>query len=72
MEGKIVLITGANSGIGKATAIGLAKMGARIIMLCRNKARAGKAKSEMISKSGNSDVSIQLVDLTDFSSIHAG
>jgi len=38
MKGKICIITGANSGIGKATAIALAEMGATIVMLCREKA----------------------------------
>jgi len=46
MEGKICMITGANSGIGKATAIGLAKLNATIIMVCRDKDRGEKAKIE--------------------------
>ena len=36
MKGKICLVTGANSGLGYATALGLAKMQAKVIMLCRN------------------------------------
>ena len=44
MEGKTVIITGANSGIGKETARDLAKRGARIIMACRNLETANAAK----------------------------
>ncbi|KKN39192.1 hypothetical protein LCGC14_0745760 [marine sediment metagenome] len=64
MEGKICLITGANSGIGKATAIGLAKEGATIIMLCRDKDRGEKAKKEIIDFTNNKDVELFLCDLS--------
>lgn len=49
MEGKTVIITGANSGIGKETAKDLAGRGARIIMACRNleTANAVKGKDEL-------------------------
>ncbi|KKK43885.1 MAG: Rhamnolipids biosynthesis 3-oxoacyl-[acyl-carrier-protein] reductase [Candidatus Lokiarchaeum sp. GC14_75] len=64
MQGKNCLITGANSGIGKATAIGLAKEGATIIMVCRDKERGEKAKKEIIELTNNKNVEVFLCDLS--------
>jgi len=69
MEGKICIITGANSGIGKATAIGLAKMNATIIMMCRNKERGEEAQKEIIELTGNKKVDLLLCDLSSQESI---
>jgi len=69
MEGKICLITGANSGIGYATAIGLAKLNAHVIMVCRNKERGESAQKEIIEKTGNKRVDLLLCDLSSFDSI---
>lgn len=47
MNGKVVLITGANGGIGSETAKDLAKRGARVILACRNVDAGNKVKCEL-------------------------
>ncbi|XP_056306925.1 retinol dehydrogenase 12, like [Danio aesculapii] len=69
LDGKTVLITGANTGIGKETAIDLAKRGARIIMACRDMEKAEAALKEVKDASGNQDVVISSLDLSDSKSI---
>jgi NAD(P)-dependent dehydrogenase (short-subunit alcohol dehydrogenase family) len=70
MEGKICLITGANSGIGKATAITLAKMRATVVMLCRSKERGEKAQQEIIQQTKNKNVDLLICDLASQDAIH--
>lgn len=69
MQGKICMVTGANSGIGKATALALAQMGATIVMVCRDQARGEAARSEIITKSGNNAVDLLQADLSSQQSI---
>ncbi|KKM77107.1 hypothetical protein LCGC14_1373310, partial [marine sediment metagenome] len=64
MKGKICIITGANSGIGKATAIALAEMGATIVMVCREKETGESAQKEIIELTGNKNVDLLLCDLS--------
>ena len=64
MKDKICIVTGANSGIGKATALGLAKMNATVVMLCRNKETGEIAQKEIINESGNTNVDLLLCDLS--------
>ncbi len=71
LRGRRIAVTGANSGIGKATALGLAERGAEVWMLCRSKERGEAALAEVRSDSGNDDVHLLLVDVSDFESIRA-
>ncbi len=64
IEDKICIITGANSGIGKATTLGLAKMNAVVVMLCRSKEAGEEAQKEIIGESGNNRVDLFLCDLS--------
>jgi NAD(P)-dependent dehydrogenase (short-subunit alcohol dehydrogenase family) len=69
MDGKIVFITGATSGIGKATAMGLAKLGASIVFTARDAKKAEAAKAEIAEKSGSEKIEFMLCDLASFDSI---
>ena len=60
---RTVLITGANAGIGRATALELARQGHTVVMACRSPARGEKAQAEIREKSGNSQVDLLLADL---------
>jgi NAD(P)-dependent dehydrogenase (short-subunit alcohol dehydrogenase family) len=69
MHGKICMVTGANSGIGKATALALAQMGATVVMVCRDPARGEQAQSEITTQSRNSAVALLQADLSSQQSI---
>ena len=64
MKGKTCLITGANSGIGYESALALAKMGAQIVMVCRNRSKGEAAQATIKSKSGNQLVDLLIADLS--------
>lgn len=70
MKNKICLITGANAGLGKETALALAKQQAHVVMLCRNLEKAEAAKQDIIQKSQNSHIDIILCDLNDLDSVN--
>lgn len=71
MEPKTIIITGANAGIGKETALSLAKTGARIIMACRNMETGKICKDEIVNITGNKNVVIKKIDLSSFQSIRS-
>jgi len=64
MKGKICMITGCSSGIGLFTARELACLGATVVLVCRDKQRGEAAASQVIERSGNTDVELMLADLS--------
>eukprot|EP00471_Norrisiella_sphaerica_P000353 CAMPEP_0184488404 /NCGR_PEP_ID=MMETSP0113_2-20130426/11699_1 /TAXON_ID=91329 /ORGANISM="Norrisiella sphaerica, Strain BC52" /LENGTH=361 /DNA_ID=CAMNT_0026871141 /DNA_START=134 /DNA_END=1219 /DNA_ORIENTATION=+ len=69
MSGKVVIVTGSNTGIGFQTALQIAKMGATVIMGCRTAAKAKKAVQQIIEASGNRSVLWLPLDLLNVESI---
>jgi NAD(P)-dependent dehydrogenase (short-subunit alcohol dehydrogenase family) len=69
MTGKLCIATGANAGIGRETAIGLAKLGARVVMVCRDPGRGEKALREIKHESGSDRVELMICDLSSQKSI---
>jgi NAD(P)-dependent dehydrogenase (short-subunit alcohol dehydrogenase family) len=68
-KGKVCMITGANSGIGKRAALQLAEKGATVVMVCRNQERGEAALTEIKEQSGNKSVDLLLCDLSSQKSI---
>jgi NAD(P)-dependent dehydrogenase (short-subunit alcohol dehydrogenase family) len=63
MGGKTCVITGASSGIGKETALGLAALGARVVMVCRDEGRAENVRSQIRQHTPGAEVDVVLADL---------
>lgn len=69
LDGKVVIITGANSGIGFQTAIAMAHRGAKVYMGCRNHQKSEEARREIKDYSGSIEVFNRSLDLASFESI---
>jgi len=69
LKNKIVLITGATSGIGKETALGLAKLGATIVFTTRDSLKGEKTRNELIAATNNENIDMLQCDLASFESI---
>jgi NAD(P)-dependent dehydrogenase (short-subunit alcohol dehydrogenase family) len=69
MQGKVVVITGANTGVGLQTAIGVAAQGATTVLACRNPDKAEAAANEVIQKTWNDDVHTVPLDLADLAAV---
>jgi retinol dehydrogenase-12 len=69
VDGRVVLITGGNAGIGKETAVALASMGARVVFTARDAARGTEALTEIRTRSGNDEVEVMALDLARFTSV---
>ncbi|KAK1791282.1 hypothetical protein P4O66_013300 [Electrophorus voltai] len=73
MRGKTIIVTGANSGIGKATAVELLRRQGRVIMACRSRDRAEKAAQEIRQQAGpeQGELLIKLLDLASLKSVRS-
>ncbi|MWV44354.1 SDR family NAD(P)-dependent oxidoreductase [Paenibacillus sp. HJL G12] len=66
---KMMIVTGANSGMGLASTVALAKTGAEVVMVCRNEQRGQAALVEAIRQSGSDKIQLMLCDLGSLTSI---
>ena len=63
LSGRVCVVTGANSGIGKETARALARQRATVVMACRDEERGEAARGEIVEDTGNRQVELMVVDL---------
>lgn len=71
IAGARVLVTGGNTGIGKATAIGLARLGAEVVITSRNRERGEAAVAEIGAAAGVDDIALVELDLASLASVRA-
>lgn len=69
IDGKVVIVTGCNCGIGKETALEMAKRGGRVYMACRDWQRCETARLDIIKESGNPNVFNRTLDLSSMESV---
>jgi NAD(P)-dependent dehydrogenase (short-subunit alcohol dehydrogenase family) len=69
MAAKIAIVSGSNTGIGKTTALGLAKQGAQVVLAVRDVAKGEAARAEIAALSGSQSLRVMPLDLGDFASI---
>ena len=69
MKDKVVIITGANKGIGKESAKEIAKLGAKVYMACRSLDSANQVRDEIVQETGNQNVFVKHLDLASVDSI---
>jgi NAD(P)-dependent dehydrogenase (short-subunit alcohol dehydrogenase family) len=69
MLGKVVLVTGATSGLGYAAAEGFARLGATVWLVVRSRERGEEARVRIVERSGNSEVNVGVCDLSELESV---
>ncbi len=72
MDGRTVVVTGGNSGVGKATATALAAAGAHTVITARSRARGDEAVADIRRASGSQHVDLVVFDLADLASVGEG
>ena len=71
MSGKTCVVTGANSGIGKETALGLVRMGAHVVLVCRNAEKGRAALEDIRRESGSSQLDLLIAEMSSQASVRA-
>jgi NAD(P)-dependent dehydrogenase (short-subunit alcohol dehydrogenase family) len=71
VKDKICIVTGGNSGIGKATVAGLAQRGATVVIACRDVDKGKAALDEVVAKTGSKDLHVMQLDLASLNSVRA-
>src|SRR5712692_1336933 len=69
LAGRTFMVTGGNTGIGRATAAGLARRGGRVYMACRSQQKGRRAVADIVAATGNDAVAFLPLDLADLASV---
>lgn len=69
LEGRTCLVTGASSGIGEETALALARLGARVVLICRSRERGERSRAAIARRSGNDAIDLLLGDLASLEAV---
>ncbi len=69
LHGQVCAVTGANSGIGQEISLGLARLGASVLLLCRRPAEGERVRRSILARQPGADVSVVACDVADFGSI---
>jgi NAD(P)-dependent dehydrogenase (short-subunit alcohol dehydrogenase family) len=71
LSGRTAVVTGANSGIGLWTAVGLAKAGARVVMVCRDAKRGEEARALVVQRGADSSPDLLIADFASLKAVNA-
>jgi NAD(P)-dependent dehydrogenase (short-subunit alcohol dehydrogenase family) len=69
MAGRVVMVTGASNGIGRSTALGLARLGATVVMVCRNRERGTAVQGWISDLAGDVRLDLLVADLSSQSQV---
>lgn len=69
LHGRVCAVTGANSGIGQEIAVGLARLGGSVLLLCRRPAEGERVRRSILARQPDADVSVVACDIGDFESV---